>query len=115
MQNQFLFIFQMCNSSNYALEERTCACLSFDSILLFFRHYFLTMPRSNKKKKRTYQPAVPTDDHAVAQLLGKEKTIMITRAIVSVYSVYFNYSYILFVGKGTKTRHQFETWYHKSW
>ena len=57
---------------------------TYDSSLLFFRQYFLTMPRSNKKKKQTYQPAVPSDDHAVAQLLGKEKTTMVTRAIVSV-------------------------------
>ena len=41
------------------------------------------MPRSNKKKKQTYQPAVPTDDNAVAQLLDNEKTTMISRAIVS--------------------------------
>ena len=46
-------------------------------------HYLFTMPRSNKKKKHTYQPAVPTDDNAVALLLGKEKTLMISQAIVS--------------------------------
>ena len=43
------------------------------------------MPRSNKKKKQTYQPAVPTDDNAIALLLGKEKTVMISRAIVSIF------------------------------
>ena len=42
------------------------------------------MQRSNKKKKQTYQPAVPTDDNAVTQLLGKETAIMISRAIVSI-------------------------------
>ena len=43
------------------------------------------MPRSNKQKKQIYQPAVPTEDNAVAQLLGKERNIMISRAIVSFY------------------------------
>ena len=47
------------------------------------------MPRSNKKKKLTYQPAVPADDNAVALLLGKEKTLMISRAIVRIVLFYF--------------------------
>ena len=42
------------------------------------------MPRSNKKKKQTHHPVVPTDDRAVAKLLGRETTIMISRAIVSI-------------------------------
>ena len=42
------------------------------------------MPRSNKKKKILYQPSVPTGDVAVAQLLRKETTTMISRAIVSI-------------------------------
>ena len=46
------------------------------------------MPRSNKKKKQTYQPAVPADDKVVALLLGKERTLMISRAIVSTFLSY---------------------------
>ena len=42
------------------------------------------MPRSNKKKKILYQPSVPTDDEAVAQMLKEETTTMISRAIVSI-------------------------------
>ena len=42
------------------------------------------MPRSNKKKKLLFQPSVPTDDEAVTQLLRKETTTMISRAIVNI-------------------------------
>ena len=41
------------------------------------------MARSNKQKKKISQPAATNEDNAVAQLLSKEKTIMISRAIVS--------------------------------
>ena len=57
-------------------------------------HYFIdcnsfrlkvhTMPRSNKKKKQSHHPVVPTGDKAVAKLLGRETTSMISRAIVSI-------------------------------
>ena len=40
------------------------------------------MPRSNKKK-HVEQRAVPTGDGVVAQLLCKETTLMINRAMVS--------------------------------
>ena len=47
-------------------------------------HKIHTMPRSNKKKKLLFQPSVPTDDEAVTQLLRKETTTMISRAIVNI-------------------------------
>ena len=42
------------------------------------------MPRSNKKKQ-TFHPVVPADDAPIAELLNKEKFLMIARAIVSVF------------------------------
>ena len=44
------------------------------------------MPRSNKKKQ-TFHPVVPADDAPIAELLNKEKFLMIARAIVSVLSI----------------------------
>ena len=40
------------------------------------------MPRSNKKKHNTHQ-ATPSSDADIKQLLGKEKSLMISRAIAS--------------------------------
>ena len=43
------------------------------------------MPRSNKKKKPISYQEVPLDDQsAIAQLLNKERILMISRAIVSI-------------------------------
>ena len=60
------------------------------------------MPRSNKKKKQTYQPAVPADDNVVALLLGKERTLMITRAIVSTFLSYLLYFLTLYLQASAK-------------
>ena len=64
------------------------------------------MPRSNKKKKCTYQPAVPTDDNAISLLLGKEKTLLISRAIVNIVLFDFLIFYTFFSGKCTETWHK---------
>ena len=57
------------------------------SVLLKFAfvsdHIIHIMPRSNKKKKLLFQPSVPTDNEAVTQMLRKETTTMISRAIVN--------------------------------
>ena len=46
------------------------------------------MPRSNKKKKLVHHPVTPIGDEAIAQLLGREVTLMISRAIVSILLLY---------------------------
>jgi len=45
------------------------------------------MPRSNKKK-HVIHPVVPVDNSSIAELLNKEKFLMIARAIVSILSSY---------------------------
>ena len=46
------------------------------------------MPRSNKKKKLVHHPVTPIGDDAVTQLLSREVTSMISRAIVSISLLY---------------------------
>ena len=46
------------------------------------------MPRSNKKKKLVHHPVTPIGEEAVAQLLSREVTSMISRAIVSILLFY---------------------------
>ena len=61
------------------------------------------MPRSNKKKKQIKQPAVPTDDNAIALLLGKEKTLMISRSIVSI--ILYDYLILEYLLQASAQRH----------
>ena len=64
------------------------------------------MPRSNKKKKQSHHPVVPTADKAVVKLLGMETTSMISRAIVSISFSNLQGLIAFHTGKCTEAWHQ---------
>ena len=55
------------------------------------------MTRGNKKKKLAHHPVVPPDDsQSIALLMNEERTLMISRAIVSILKIVNIYMRILY-------------------